>query len=92
MPHIHVKIVGKSEAEKTTLAQELTKAVVNTVGAKEGNISVSIEDVEMDDWVEKGISRIHLAIGSSYTKSLNVIPLERSKYLYEAIYMLYREP
>jgi len=53
MPHIHVKIVGKSEAEKATLAQEITKAVVNAVGAKEGNISVSIEDVEKDDWIEK---------------------------------------
>jgi len=53
MPHIHVKIVGKSEAEKTTLAREITKAVMNAVGAKEGNISVSIEAIEKDDWTEK---------------------------------------
>jgi len=73
MPHIHVKIVGKSEAEKTTLAREITKAVMNAVGAKEGNISVSIEAIEKDDWTERCISRIYLAIGSSYTKSRNMI-------------------
>jgi len=53
MPHIHVKIVGKSEAEKAKLAEEITRAVMNAVQAQEGNISVSIEDVAKADWVEK---------------------------------------
>jgi 4-oxalocrotonate tautomerase len=53
MPHIHVKIVGKSEAEKTELAAKITKAVKNAVGAQEANISVSIEGVAKEDWVEK---------------------------------------
>lgn len=52
MPHIHVKIVGKSEAEKTRLAEEITKAVMNAVQAKEDNISVTIEDIKKEDWVE----------------------------------------
>jgi 4-oxalocrotonate tautomerase len=55
MPHIHVKIVGKSEAEKTELAAKITKAVKNAVGAQEANISVSIEGVAKEDWVEKHI-------------------------------------
>jgi len=46
---------------------------MNAVGAKEGNISVSIEAIEKDDWTERCISRIYLAIGSSYTKSRNMI-------------------
>ena len=53
MPHIHVKIVGKTDEEKRKLADEITKAVINAVQAKEANISVSIEDIEKEDWVEK---------------------------------------
>ena len=52
MPHVHVKIVGKSEEEKTRLAEEITKAVVNAVQAKEDNISVTIEDIKKEEWVE----------------------------------------
>ena len=52
MPHIHVKIVGKSEEEKTRLAAEITKAVMIAVGAKEANIWVSIEDVKKEDWTD----------------------------------------
>jgi 4-oxalocrotonate tautomerase len=53
MPHIHVKIVGKTEEEKAKLAESITKAVMDSVQANEANISVSIEDVEKSDWVEK---------------------------------------
>jgi 4-oxalocrotonate tautomerase len=53
MPHVHIKIVGKSEEEKTRLAEEITKAVMNAVQAKEDNISISIEDVKKEEWVEK---------------------------------------
>lgn len=53
MPHVHVKIVGKTEEEKTKLAQAITKAVIDSVGAKEANISVSIEDIAKEDWIEK---------------------------------------
>lgn len=52
MPHIHVKIVGKSEADKTRLAEEITQAVMHAVGAKEDNISITIEDIKKEDWVE----------------------------------------
>ncbi len=52
MPHIHVKIVGKSEAEKAKLAEAITKAVMTAVQAKEDNISVTIEDIKKEDWVE----------------------------------------
>jgi 4-oxalocrotonate tautomerase len=52
MPHIHVKIVGKTDEEKVRLAASITRAVIDTVGVKEENISVSIEDVEKGGWVE----------------------------------------
>jgi len=53
MPHIHVKIAGKTEAEKTALAEAITNAVINAVQSKEANISISIEDVDKADWVDK---------------------------------------
>ncbi|WDF77230.1 tautomerase family protein [Mucilaginibacter sp. KACC 22773] len=53
MPHVHVKIAGKSKEDKARLAEEITKAVMNTVHSEEPNISVSIEDIEKDEWIEK---------------------------------------
>jgi 4-oxalocrotonate tautomerase len=53
MPHIHVKIVGKSEEEKVRLADAITEAVVSTGLAKEPNISISIQDIEKTDWTER---------------------------------------
>lgn len=53
MPHIHVKIAGKTDEEKTKLAEAITKAVMNAVQSAEDNISVSIEDILKEDWVEK---------------------------------------
>jgi len=52
MPHIQVKIVAKTEEEKMKLAEAITMAVKDAVGASEANISVSIEDVEKSDWIE----------------------------------------
>jgi len=53
MPHIHVKIVGKTEEEKAKLAALINQAVMMAVDANQANISISIEDVEKADWVEK---------------------------------------
>ena len=53
MPHIHIKIVNKTEEEKARLAESVTLAVIASVGASEANISVSIEDIEKSDWMEK---------------------------------------
>ncbi len=52
MPHIHVKIVGKTEDEKGRLAKSITKAVMDSIGASEANISISVEDIDKADWVE----------------------------------------
>lgn len=52
MPHIQVKIVGKTEEEKVRLAAAITQAVMSAVQAEEANISVAIVDVAKSDWVE----------------------------------------
>jgi 4-oxalocrotonate tautomerase len=54
MPHLIVKMYsGRSEKQKTRLAEEITKAVMTTLNYGEESVSVAIEDVEPKDWVEK---------------------------------------
>jgi len=53
MPHVIVKLhAGRSEAQKSSLADEITKAVTKSLGCAEASVSVSIEDVEPADWAE----------------------------------------
>jgi 4-oxalocrotonate tautomerase len=54
MPHVIVKLyAGRTEQQKTRLAQQLTKAVTTTLKCGEDAVSVSIEDIEPEDWVEQ---------------------------------------
>lgn len=53
MPHIHIKIVGKTDEEKAKLAAEITSAMMKSTSSPEADISIAIEDVEKEDWVEK---------------------------------------
>lgn len=54
MPHVIVKLQsGRSEQQKAKIAEEVTKAVMATANCAEQAVSVSIEDVEPSNWVEK---------------------------------------
>jgi 4-oxalocrotonate tautomerase len=54
MPHVIVKLQsGRSEQQKARIAEEVTKAIMATANCAESSVSVGIEDVEPDDWVEK---------------------------------------
>ena len=54
MPHVIIKLyAGRSEQQKAKIAEELTKAVMTGADCGEDAVSVSIEDVEPNDWVEK---------------------------------------
>jgi 4-oxalocrotonate tautomerase len=44
---------GRSEQQKARIADEVTKAVMTGANCAEESVSVSIEDVEPIDWVEK---------------------------------------
>lgn len=53
MPHVIVKMYsGKTDEQKTKLAEEITKVLVAVNGNKETSISVDIQDIEREDWVE----------------------------------------
>lgn len=54
MPHVIVKLwPGKSEQQKARLAEAIAKDVMDVLGYGEESVSVSIEEVEPQDWAEK---------------------------------------
>ena len=54
MPHVIVKLwPGKSEQQKTCLAEAITKNVMDILHYGDESVSVAIEEVKSQDWVEK---------------------------------------
>ena len=53
MPHVVVKLYsGRSEQQKVKLAAEITKAVMSSLGNDADAVSVGIEDVEEERWLD----------------------------------------
>ena len=53
MPHVIVKLwPGKSEEQKTKLTEEITKAVMTVLNYGEESVSVAMEEVGADDWMD----------------------------------------
>jgi 4-oxalocrotonate tautomerase len=54
MPHVIVKLwPGKSEQQKTRLAEAITKDITDILDYKELSVSVAMEEIHPQDWVEK---------------------------------------
>ena len=54
MPHVIVKLwPGKSEQQKTRLAEAITKDVMDILHYGEESVSVAMEEVKSQNWVEK---------------------------------------
>ncbi len=54
MPHIIVKLYpGRSDHQKTRLADEITKDVVAIIGCEAKVVSVAFEEINPEDWAEK---------------------------------------
>ena len=54
MPHVIVKLyAGRSEQQKTRLADEITKAVMASLNYGEEAVSVAVEDISPSDWTDK---------------------------------------
>jgi 4-oxalocrotonate tautomerase len=53
MPHVIVRLLsGRSEEQKSRIAEEVTKAVMTGANCAEASVSVSIEDVQPERWTE----------------------------------------
>ncbi|HEX5270183.1 MAG TPA: tautomerase family protein [Gemmataceae bacterium] len=54
MPHVIVKLwPGKSEQQKSRLAEAIARDVMDVLGYGEESVSVALEEVEARDWAEK---------------------------------------
>jgi 4-oxalocrotonate tautomerase len=54
MPHVTVKLwTGKTEQQKNRLAEAITKNVMNILQYGEESVSVAMEEVKAQDWVER---------------------------------------
>lgn len=54
MPHVIVKLFpGRSEQQKTQLAEEIVKDVAAIAKCEEKAVSVSFEEIKPEDWAEK---------------------------------------
>jgi len=54
MPHISVKLwPGKTEEQKHRLTAQIVKDLMEITNNSEESISITIEDVEPDDWADK---------------------------------------
>jgi 4-oxalocrotonate tautomerase len=54
MPRVTVKLwPGKSEQQKARLSVAIVKDVMNVLNYGEESVSVAIEEVKPEDWVEK---------------------------------------
>jgi 4-oxalocrotonate tautomerase len=54
MPHVIVKLSpGKSEQQKTRLAQEITDSVMFVLNYGAESVSVGFEEIESQEWAEK---------------------------------------
>jgi 4-oxalocrotonate tautomerase len=53
MPHVIVKLLsGRSEQQKARIVEDVTRAVMTGANCAEQSVSVGIQDVEPNDWVE----------------------------------------
>ena len=54
MPHVIVKLYpGRSEEQKTRLADEIVKDVIAIAQCDEKSVSVAIEEIENEEWAER---------------------------------------
>ena len=54
MPHVIAKLYpGRSEEQKTKLADEIVNDVVAIAKCEENSVSVAFEEIEKEDWAEK---------------------------------------
>ena len=54
MPHVIVKMYpGRSEQQKTQLAEAIVKDVVAIAGGSDDSVSVAIEEIPAAEWTEK---------------------------------------
>jgi len=68
-PRHRQALAGKSEQQKTRLADKITKDVMEVFDYGEDSVSVGFEEIKSKDWKEKVTSRIFKTSGTSFTRT-----------------------
>ncbi len=54
MPHVEIKCYpGRTDEQKNKCAEEITKAITETLGCDASSVSVAIKEIEKEDWKDK---------------------------------------
>ena len=54
MPHVIIKLAaGRTLGQKASMAADVTKAVMGTAKCEAKAVSVAVEDIDPQDWLEK---------------------------------------
>jgi len=54
MPHVSIKLYpGRSEEQKSRLAEQIVQDVMALANCREESVSVAIEEIQAADWTEK---------------------------------------
>ena len=69
MPHVESKCFpGRTEEQKIRCAEEVTKAIAETMGCNESSVSVAIKEVAQDDWKDQVWDKEILPLDNLYKK------------------------
>lgn len=53
MPHVIIKMYpGRSDKQKSELAEAITRSVVDIAGTSEEHVSIDIQEIDPEDWAE----------------------------------------
>jgi 4-oxalocrotonate tautomerase len=76
MPHVIVKMyAGKTDQQKAQIVDGVTKAIMAGANCPESAVSIAIEDVAPEDWVEAVYKPDILALGDRLYKKPGYNPL-----------------
>ena len=54
MPHVEIKCFsGRTDEQKSECATQIAEVIANTLGCKISSVSVSIKDIDEENWKEE---------------------------------------
>ncbi len=77
MPHVVKLWPGKSDQQKTRLAQQITDSVMSVLNYWAESVLVGFEEVESLEWADKVYPPISKPSGTSFTKKPRYNQLEK---------------
>ena len=69
MPHVEIKIYkGRTEEQKQKCADMVAEAIASSLGCKLSSVSVSIKDIEPDNWKDDVYDKEIMTSNTLYKK------------------------